>query len=101
MSFDLPVLVEFDQTASEDATILEVVAPDRHGLLAQIAQFFSHEGISISRAKITTEGQCAVDAFYITDDNGDKIKDTTRLKELCTHLSEILEEGRPIGAIVS
>ena len=101
MSFDLPILVEFDQTASEDATVLEVVAPDRHGLLAQIAQFFVHEGISISRAKITTEGQCAVDAFYITEDSGEKIEDTRRLKELCAHLSEILEEGRPIGAIVS
>ena len=101
MSFDLPILVEFDQTASEDATVLEVVAPDRYGLLAQIAQFFAQEGISISRAKITTEGQCAVDAFYITDDNGRKLEDTTRLKELCGNLSEILEEGRPVGVIMS
>ncbi len=97
MSFDLPILVKFDQTASEYATVLEVVAPDRHGLLAQIAQFFAYEGVSISRAKITTEGQCAVDAFYITDDDGSKITDSVKLRNLCTNLSEILEEGRPIG----
>ncbi len=101
MSFDVPVMVEFDQTASSDATVLEVVAPDRHGLLAQIAQFFANEGIAISRAKITTEGQCAIDAFYITDNDGEKIEDPVRLKELCVHLSEILEEGHPTGAIVS
>ena len=97
MAFAAPVLVEFDQAASEDATVLEVVAPDRHGLLAQIAQFFAGEGISISRAKIATEGQCAIDAFYVTDNDGEKIEDSARLREVCAHLTEILEEGRPAG----
>ena len=99
--FAPPVLVEFDQGASEDATVLEVVAPDRHGLLAQIAQFFAGEGVSISRAKIATEGQCAIDAFYVTDDDGRKIEDAARLRELCAHLSGILEEGRPAGVAAS
>ncbi len=98
MSFDLPILVEFDQTASDEATVLEVIAPDRHGLLAQIAQFFAGEGISISRAKISTEGHCAIDVFYITDNDGGKIGDSSRLKELCDDLTKILEEGRPMSA---
>ncbi|MEK6709029.1 MAG: [protein-PII] uridylyltransferase [Nitrospinota bacterium] len=93
--FDIPTVVEFDLQASEDATVLEVITPDRHGLLARIARFLADEGISISRAKIATEGPRAVDAFYVTDAVGKKITDMARLREVCELLAALLGEGQP------
>lgn len=91
--FDIPTLVEYDLTASEDDTVLEVITPDRHGLLARIAGRLADEGVSISRAKISTEGLRAVDVFYVTDARGGKIEDESRLRELCEILTEELTEG--------
>jgi [protein-PII] uridylyltransferase len=98
--FDIPTVVEFDLSASEDATVLEVLTPDRHGLLARIASFLADEGVSISRAKISTEGPRAVDAFYVTDAGGRKVTDTARLQELCELLTALLSEGRPQATAV-
>ncbi len=98
--FDIPTLVEYDLTASEDATVLEVITPDRHGLLARIARFLADERVSISRAKISTEGPRAVDVFYITDAEGRKVEDAARLRELCELLTSLLAEGRPQGVSV-
>jgi len=97
--FDLPTVVGFDLMASEDATVLEVITPDRHGLLARIARFLADEGVSISRAKISTEGPRAVDAFYVTDAGGRKIEDAARLRELCDLLTSLLGEGSPQSVV--
>ncbi|MBI2177190.1 MAG: [protein-PII] uridylyltransferase [Candidatus Tectomicrobia bacterium] len=97
--FDLPTVVGFDLMASGDATVLEVITPDRHGLLARIARFLADEGVSISRAKISTEGPRAVDAFYVTDAEGRKIEDAARLRELCDLLASLLGEGRPQSVV--
>ncbi|MBI3129625.1 MAG: [protein-PII] uridylyltransferase [Candidatus Tectomicrobia bacterium] len=97
--FDLPTVVGFDLMASEDATVLEVITPDRHGLLARIARLLAAEGVSISRAKISTEGPRAVDAFYVTDAEGRKVEDTERLRELCDLLTSLLSEDRSRAAV--
>ncbi|MEE9275075.1 MAG: [protein-PII] uridylyltransferase, partial [bacterium] len=95
------VLVEYDLAASEDATVLDIVTPDRHGLLSQIAHFLAEEGLSISRAKISTEGPRAVDVFYVTDAQGRKIEDHARLHELCERLTRTLAGEPQAGAAVS
>ncbi len=59
--------VLFDPEATSDATVVDVVAPDRVGLLHDLAQAIFEAGASIVLARVTTEAGRAVDAFYLVD----------------------------------
>ncbi|MGE5567455.1 MAG: ACT domain-containing protein [Rhodospirillales bacterium] len=60
--------VSFDGAASQTATLIEVVAEDRPGLLYDLASTISSAGANIELALIDTQGNKAVDVFYVTAD---------------------------------
>ena len=85
-----PLRVEIDNAASDRATIVEVYAQDRPGLLYDIGRWISTLKLNILLTKITTERDQAADIFYVMDQEGNKIVDFNRLDEIKDVLTDQL-----------
>jgi [protein-PII] uridylyltransferase len=57
--------VAFNNDASETATLIEIVAEDRPGLLYDLSRTITDEGCNIEVVLINTEAHKALDVFYI------------------------------------
>lgn len=83
--------ISFDDECSSSSTLVQVIAQDRLGLLHHIGGRFSHQECNIEIALIDTEGQMAIDVFYLTS-AGAKLS-AAHKKELEQSLYEELKEA--------
>jgi [protein-PII] uridylyltransferase len=83
--------VEFDDEASSHSTLLEVVAQDTTGLLRALSLTLAAHGCNIEVALVDTEGETAIDVFYLTRNGGKLDKDEERV--LRRALVQAIEEN--------
>jgi len=83
----IPVTVRLDDDASDYFTVVEVGAPDRLGLLFDLARTFARQRVDVHLAKVATYGPRVIDAFYVTDEEGRKLTDAARAEALRSALA--------------
>jgi len=81
----IPTTINFDDNSSDHCTLMEVVTQDRAGLLYEAGSALARLACNIEVALIDTEGQKAIDVFYLTS-QGKKL--TPQKQEL---LHEVLQ----------
>ncbi|ODS23947.1 [protein-PII] uridylyltransferase [Candidatus Endobugula sertula] len=88
--FSSPTRTSIHNDTTKEQTILEVISPDRPGLLARLARIFVEYDIALMTAKITTLGERVEDIFFITDSNSNRLSDPLICEQLqqsiCTQL---------------
>lgn len=87
------VRVRIDNHTSDSFTMIDVIAPDRRGLLYAITRELFELGYSVWRAKIGTHLDQVVDVFYVTDGEGKKVDDAARLHETRRRLFEVIDKS--------
>lgn len=79
---DAPQEVRVLNDVSGHATVVEVEATDRLGLLFDLARTFEELHLDVSLAKVATYGPRVIDAFYVCDLYGQKIEDAEHAEEI-------------------
>jgi [protein-PII] uridylyltransferase len=99
-NFIMKTKVTLRNDSETDTSVLQVITPDRPGLLAHIANIFSRFDLVLYNAKISTLGERVEDTFYLMTQNnqpiddealGEKIKQTIR-NELDSRIKESEQE---------
>jgi [protein-PII] uridylyltransferase len=92
--FSTPVQVSVSHDATNQRTVLELVAGDRPGLLAQIGKIFVQQNVILQNAKIATLGERAEDVFFVTTEDNRPL-DEASSQRLVSSLETALADPEP------
>ncbi len=97
--FDAYTQVRIPSNASTSATVIEVRAIDRPGLLYDVSKAILAQNLQIISARIATYGEKAVDVFYVKDEAGLMITSKKRLEMLQKNILSALMKEHTLRAI--
>jgi [protein-PII] uridylyltransferase len=86
----IPTRIFFDNETSENRTVIDLEAEDHLGLLYAVTQVLAEVGLDISLAKICTEKGAAIDSFYVSERDGQKVLHPDRQKYVAEKLMTAL-----------
>jgi [protein-PII] uridylyltransferase len=79
---DFPTRIVIDNDAHPIYTLVDIQTPDRLGLLYRLLKAFAEAGVQIALSRISTEKGAAIDAFYVTDAEGRKLRASAAIVRL-------------------
>ncbi|MEX0605996.1 MAG: [protein-PII] uridylyltransferase [Marinobacter sp.] len=90
--FAFPTEVTLSNDTYNQRTVIEVVTPDRPGLLARVGRVLLEHRVKLTNAKIATLGERVEDVFFVTDEHGDAISDPAICQALQQDLCTMLDD---------
>ncbi len=91
--FNDPVRIKFFADNTRNRTVMELIAPDRPGLLAQVAGTLDHYELNLVLAKVATLGERVEDYFYLVNADGRAVSCDQTLESVRRELESVLEEN--------
>ena len=93
------IQVKINNQTVDTATIIDVFAYNKTGLLYKIAKNIYQLGLDVNYARISTYAHQVIDVFYVTDDQGNKIRNRNQVqiikKEILKTVTDFLEPKLP------
>lgn len=89
--FSMPTRTSLNLDITHNCSVLEVISPDRPGLLASIGRVFMKFDIQLINAKISTLGERVEDVFFILTEKGQPIEDSELAENLQRDICEQLD----------
>jgi [protein-PII] uridylyltransferase len=83
-----PTRTVITNEATSRHTLLEVQTPDRLGLLYNLLRALSKQNVNVVLSRIATEMGAAIDSFYLTDREGERITDPATMKKIQTAVQQ-------------
>jgi [protein-PII] uridylyltransferase len=81
-NFTMKTKLSLRNDDESNTSILQVITPDRPGLLAKIANIFSRYDLVLYNAKISTLGERVEDTFYLRTSDNRPIEDEVLIENL-------------------
>jgi glutamate-ammonia-ligase adenylyltransferase len=91
-----PIEIQIDNESSDQYTVMRINSLDTFGFLYEFTNALTLNHVYIARVSVDSIGNRAQDTLYVTDENGHKITNPTRQRELRTttvlikHFSHLL-----------
>ncbi|MEO7934499.1 MAG: [protein-PII] uridylyltransferase [Chthoniobacterales bacterium] len=92
--YDFPTRIRVNNETNPHHSVVEVLCPDRLGLLYDLLRALSKLEINIFTSRITTEKGAAIDTFYVSNEKGEKITDRAALNRLIKALTKAVSQNR-------
>lgn len=90
--FNRPSKVTFSSDIDHRFSIIDVIAPDRPGLLACIGRVFSQFGLLIHNARLLTLGERVEDIFIVADSEDLPFSDPELCNRIETELKQAIDQ---------
>lgn len=84
------IQVKIDNDTVANATVVDVFSSDKTGLLYKIARKIHQLQLDVTYARTISYGIQVIGIYYVTDDDGNKIRDRDRLLQIQAELQQTL-----------